>query len=85
MPSTLCLDAASCGARYAQSVGAVYIETSAKLNRNVDQLFLDLTRRMLANSKSSKPGSPAMPQRPQGNTLVIVDDDEAAKSDKKCC
>lgn len=72
-------------ARYAQSVGAVYIETSAKLNRNVDQLFLDLTRRMLANSKSSKPGSPAMPQRPQGNTLVIVDDDEATKSDKKCC
>jgi len=30
--------------RYAKSVGAMYIETSAKLNRNVDTVFLELTK-----------------------------------------
>jgi Ras-related protein Rab-21 len=33
-----------CVRSYAQSVNASYVETSAKLNKGVDQLFLDLTK-----------------------------------------
>jgi Ras-related protein Rab-21 len=32
---------------YANSVGAKHFNTSAKLNKGVDELFLDLTKRML--------------------------------------
>eukprot|EP00005_Dracoamoeba_jomungandri_P001800 CAMPEP_0174256604 /NCGR_PEP_ID=MMETSP0439-20130205/5829_1 /TAXON_ID=0 /ORGANISM="Stereomyxa ramosa, Strain Chinc5" /LENGTH=203 /DNA_ID=CAMNT_0015339299 /DNA_START=54 /DNA_END=665 /DNA_ORIENTATION=- len=35
---------------YAESVGAKHYHTSAKLNKGLDDLFLDLARRMLANS-----------------------------------
>jgi len=36
---------------YAQSVGAKHYDTSAKLNKGLDELFLDLTRRMLEANK----------------------------------
>jgi GTPase SAR1 family protein len=31
---------------YAESIGAIFIETSAKDNRNVKELFVDLSRRL---------------------------------------
>ena len=34
--------------RYAASVGAVHYNTSAKLNRGIDELFLDLAKRKIA-------------------------------------
>jgi Ras-related protein Rab-21 len=36
---------------YAQSVGAKHYDTSAKLNKGLEELFLDLTRRMLEANK----------------------------------
>jgi hypothetical protein len=33
------------GGRYAASVGAVHCNTSAKLNRGIEELFFDLTKR----------------------------------------
>ena len=32
--------------RFASSVGAVHFYTSAKLNKGIDEMFLDLTKRM---------------------------------------
>ena len=33
-----------CGFSYAESVGAVYHNTSAKLNRGIEETFLDLAK-----------------------------------------
>jgi Ras-related protein Rab-21 len=41
---------------YAQSVGAKHYDTSAKLNKGLDELFLDLTRRMLEANKDGDNG-----------------------------
>jgi len=38
---------------FALSVGARHYSTSAKLNKGVDELFLDLTKRMLASSQDT--------------------------------
>merc|ERR1711998_695392 len=43
------------GQRYAESVTACYFNTSAKLNRGIDEAFLELAKRMLANKKKSNP------------------------------
>merc|ERR1712178_365924 len=39
------------GQSYAASVGASYFNTSAKLNRGIDDVFLDLAKRMLEGRK----------------------------------
>ncbi|OQR82535.1 Rab21/Rab5 family GTPase [Achlya hypogyna] len=53
---------------YAKSVGATHFYTSAKLNRGLDDVFVDLSKRMLARgasrSKKNKPNA------------FIADDDE---------
>ena len=36
----------SCCSRYAKSVGAKHFHTSAKMNKGIDELFLDLTKCM---------------------------------------
>jgi len=41
---------------YAQSVGAKHYDTSAKLNKGLEELFLDLTRRMLEANKDGDSG-----------------------------
>uniref|UniRef100_K3WDS7 Ras-related protein Rab-21 n=1 Tax=Globisporangium ultimum (strain ATCC 200006 / CBS 805.95 / DAOM BR144) TaxID=431595 RepID=K3WDS7_GLOUD len=40
--------------RYAESVGATHFNTSAKLNRGLEDVFVDLTKRMLGRSSSKK-------------------------------
>lgn len=40
--------------RYAASVGATHFNTSAKLNRGLEDVFVDLTKRMLARKGSKK-------------------------------
>lgn len=40
--------------RYAESVGASHFGTSAKLNRGLEDVFVDLTKRMLSRSSSKK-------------------------------
>jgi len=42
--------------RYAASVDATYFNTSAKLNRGIDDAFLDLAKRMLAAKKKGSFG-----------------------------
>ncbi|TMW61083.1 hypothetical protein Poli38472_014544 [Pythium oligandrum] len=40
--------------RYAESVGATHFNTSAKLNRGLEDVFVDLTKRMLSRNSSKK-------------------------------
>jgi len=43
--------------KYAQTVGAKHYSTSAKLNKGVNELFLDLTKRMLDANPTKAPSS----------------------------
>jgi len=71
---------------YAQTVGALYIETSAKLNRNVEQVFLELTKRMLTNAKNNQ-STGLSRSKSKTKSLVIADDDNSqpTSSQSKCC
>jgi Ras-related protein Rab-21 len=44
---------------YAESVGASYFNTSAKLNKNVNEIFLDLSKRMLEQSLKEQEDTPS--------------------------
>ncbi|KAL0486438.1 Ras-related protein Rab [Acrasis kona] len=60
-------------AEYAKSVGAVHLHTSAKANRNVDEAFLDLTKRIL-EKKSSAPSRTELLGKQ--NSGIIIDNTE---------
>ena len=71
--------------RYAKSVGAKHHHTSAKLNRGVEELFLDLTQQMIAKAdQKPKNGSSS---RSRGNNITIADDSQLLQSRQKsgCC
>ncbi|KAF4039065.1 Ras family [Phytophthora infestans] len=53
--------------RYAESVGAAHFDTSAKLNRGLEDVFVELTRRMLNRTGGKKK---------KGSALIADDDDD---------
>eukprot|EP01099_Mayorella_cantabrigiensis_P000622 TRINITY_DN1270_c0_g1_i1.p1 TRINITY_DN1270_c0_g1~~TRINITY_DN1270_c0_g1_i1.p1 ORF type:complete len:202 (-),score=45.93 TRINITY_DN1270_c0_g1_i1:616-1221(-) len=64
---------------YAQSVGASHYQTSAKLNKGVDELFLDLSKRMLTTFGTTRA------QKQSSNNLVIdVAEEDANKPPEQC-
>ena len=69
---------------YAKSVGATHYQTSAKLNKGLDEVFLHITKRMLAaapQAPASSGGSgfgTAGGAGPQRRTALVIADDEAA-------
>jgi len=77
--------------QYAETVGAKHYSTSAKLNKGLEELFLDLTKRMLANVPSLSPSSSggyqlgAPPQRQGSNTLMISPENDDSKRSGGCC
>lgn len=73
---------------YAKSVGAVHYHTSAKLNKGIEEMFLDLSKRMLEQSQKSQAagvtsGSPAG----SSNRQLRIEDNAAAEHEgrKGCC
>eukprot|EP01113_Clastostelium_recurvatum_P005303 TRINITY_DN12369_c0_g1_i3.p1 TRINITY_DN12369_c0_g1~~TRINITY_DN12369_c0_g1_i3.p1 ORF type:complete len:213 (+),score=31.49 TRINITY_DN12369_c0_g1_i3:82-720(+) len=76
---------------YAASVGAKHFSTSAKLNKGLEDLFLDLTKRMLANDSraggsSGGGGSSSVggAMQRQGSKIIIApEEDEKPKGG--CC
>jgi len=70
---------------YCRSVGAVHFETSAKLNRNIDEMFSTLTQNICRTFSDS----PASKRASSRNTLVVADDEHSAangnRESKKCC
>jgi len=78
---------------YAKSVGAVHYQTSAKLNRGIEELFLDLSKRMLETSQQKSAAGITVGSTPSGfsgrqsRRNIIIDDQAAISSESKkgCC
>ncbi|KYR02851.1 Rab GTPase [Tieghemostelium lacteum] len=68
---------------YAKSVGAKHYSASAKLNRGVQELFLDLTQRMLSNSSNSQTISHNGPTTRPDSIPIVPESDEPKKP--ICC
>jgi len=77
---------------YALSVDACYFNTSAKMNRGIDEAFLELSKRMLSQKKSTSfaggaPGGGGAGghswQRPKGRGLIVTE--ETAEPKKGGC
>jgi len=67
---------------YAKTVGAQHFSTSAKLSKGVSELFLELTKQLLAHSASGHAGG-SVPKSDSG-TLIITDGDAERSSDGGC-
>ncbi|KAG0718688.1 Ras-related protein Rab-21 [Chionoecetes opilio] len=73
---------------YAREVGALHFLTSAKLNQGVEELFLELTRRMLQTALTNdqqRINSLTRGGSTTARNLQIVDDQEAPSSGKSSC
>jgi len=66
---------------YAESVGATHFHTSAKLNKNVNELFLDLTKKMLEHSKQTTTAT----KPNKGPTIALDSDEKLSKGGGGCC
>lgn len=69
---------------YAASVKANHFQTSAKQNRGIEELFLDLTRRMIEISEASNHNANSLGRNTQRKNVVIVDD-EPQQHKSGCC
>eukprot|EP01137_Pigoraptor_chileana_P005358 Opistho-2@48333 len=65
---------------YAASVGAKHYDTSAKQNKGIEEMFLDLSKRMIAEGDKKKPS-----ERGNNRKSAIIVDDEAPKASGGCC
>lgn len=76
---------------YAQSVGAVHFHTSAKQDKGIGEMFLDLSKRMIAAGGNGRGGGRPTggSRRGRGSIAVVADDAPAMVGDdaKKggCC
>ncbi|KJE98175.1 Ras-like protein Rab-21 [Capsaspora owczarzaki ATCC 30864] len=66
--------------QYAASVGARHFYTSAKLSKGIEELFLDLSKRMI--TEADKRGGTSTVGR---KTAIVVDDDVAPKAQSGGC
>lgn len=71
--------------QYSESVGAKHYDTSAKLDKGVTEMMLDLTKRMIATVQTQQ-------TTPNGRTsgrprppVVIVDDEQPTERSRGCC
>jgi Ras-related protein Rab-21 len=72
----------SAAEEYARSVGAVHFSTSAKTNKGTDDVFLDLSKRIIDQKGAKKASAGAAGA---GHKVNIVDDDPAPKAAKSGC
>merc|ERR1711998_590506 len=76
------------GQSYAAEVDASYFNTSAKLNRGIDEAFLDLAKRMLEGRKKVAPalgGSGQAWQRPTGGNARLTVSEQQQDQRKGGC
>eukprot|EP00057_Strongylocentrotus_purpuratus_P012956 XP_011667430.1 PREDICTED: ras-related protein Rab-21-like [Strongylocentrotus purpuratus] len=67
---------------YAASVGAKHFHTSAKLNKGIEEMFLDLSKRMLESTFLDDGASSSRASKHK--SVTIVEDAEEPKSGG-CC
>lgn len=81
-----CIDLV-CFYRYSSKVGAMHFQTSAKLNKGVEEMFLALTQKMLETMEEKEAqNAPIVRQNSQRRNVVIVEDDQMPQpAVKQCC
>jgi len=73
---------------YAKSVNAKHFHTSAKLNKGIEELFLDLSKRMIEKAESDlQQRGNSLSRTPSGRRNVVIVDDEPEQQQTKrgCC
>lgn len=71
---------------YAKQVGATHFNTSAKLNQNVEEVFFDLTRRMMAHADELEHLSTlTKTSNSRGNVVVVENETEETQLTKSSC
>lgn len=72
---------------YANKVGAIHFQTSAKLNKGVEEMFLTLTQRMLEHAAEQEEKTATLTRtNSQRRNVVVVEDDQVTQpSSKNCC
>lgn len=69
-------------------MGAIHFHTSAKLNTGIEEIFLELTQRMMQSAQEQEILKASEMSRSNSlrRNIVIVDEDEtAAKPTRSCC
>ena len=75
--------------QYAQTVGATHCHASAKMNKGIEELFLDLSKRMMAKQAAeaaedeTSGGGGGRGDRRSKNVIIVDDQDQPARSG--CC
>lgn len=69
---------------YAQSVGAKHYDTSAKLNKGLDELFLDLSKRMLGAPKPGETPSAGGGAKKDRNLLIDFEESSQSNNGNNC-
>jgi Ras-related protein Rab-21 len=72
--------------RYSTSVGAVHYHTSAKQNKGIEEMFLELTQRMMGRAREQEVEEAAELARTASTRRhIVVVDDEQLPPAKSCC
>lgn len=69
---------------YAASVDAKHVQTSAKLNKGIEEMFLDLVKNMIEKADQDTTPQPGKTNR---KSVVVVDDSQAQQQSSSggCC
>ncbi|KAF8781376.1 Ras-related protein Rab-21 like protein [Argiope bruennichi] len=70
---------------YAASVRAKHFMTSAKQNRGIEELFLDLTRRMIEVTDANDQQANSLGRGSNQRRNVVIVDDEPQQQRSGCC
>ncbi|XP_078049329.1 RAS oncogene family member Rab21 [Augochlora pura] len=72
---------------YAKQVGAMHFHTSAKLNQNIKEMFLELTRRMIQHADEVEQKSTLTRTSSTRRNVVVVEDEaeETEPVKSSCC
>lgn len=74
---------------YAEQIGALYMETSAKTGKGIEELFVELTKRIIAQKLIKIPdpvpqsGGPNSNQSQQDTSVIRLDEGGPAATDEK--
>lgn len=72
--------------RYAKQVDAMHFHTSAKLNQNIEEMFLDLTRRMIQRADEAEQKSTLTRTNSTRRNVVMVEGEtEHVQQGKSSC
>lgn len=78
---------------YAKTVNAHHFMTSAKLNRGIEELFLDLSQQMMSKADEKHRNTPSSAisnsfggnRRGNGNNITVVDDTQLPQRQRSSC